>query len=69
MTRQCAALIGLGLIVLTGVSGCASLTQSAKDRKQQNRHVMRHDWLAMQEDIDLLLLNERTTRLTRWHDR
>jgi hypothetical protein len=46
-----------------------SLTQSADDHYQAAYEVSKHDGKALVDDLDMILLNDRPTRLTRWHDR
>ncbi|UCC32298.1 MAG: hypothetical protein JSU86_08450 [Phycisphaerales bacterium] len=46
-----------------------TLTQSGPDHAQAVSRYVAHDARALVEDLDLLFLTERSTRLTRWHDR
>ncbi|MFQ5415243.1 MAG: hypothetical protein ACE5E6_12370 [Phycisphaerae bacterium] len=56
------------LMVFAGCTG-ATLTMNPHERARQLDRIARHDRMALQDDIDLVLQNDRNTRLTRWHDR
>ncbi|MCH8251723.1 MAG: hypothetical protein IID36_04655 [Planctomycetes bacterium] len=51
------------------VSGCATFTQSPHEHSAQWSRISRADNLGLVEDIDLLLMTDRNSRLTKWHDR
>ncbi len=59
------ATVGLNYPHATG----EMLTQRGQDHYQAVSRIAAHDARALVEDVDLLFLTERTTRLTRWHDR
>ena len=46
-----------------------TMTQSGQDHAQAISRYAAHDARALVEDLDLLFQTERSTRLTRWHDR
>jgi hypothetical protein len=46
-----------------------TLTERGQDHYQTISRISAHDCRALVEDLDLLFLTERPTRLTRWHDR
>ena len=46
-----------------------TMTQPARDHIQVGGKVIHRDSRALIEDLDLLFLNDRPTRLSRWHDR
>ena len=46
-----------------------TLTQSPHEHEQAMANVSARDTRALVEDLDLLFLTDRPTRLTRWHDR
>ena len=52
-----------------GVARGETLSETPKEHQHRLRSVRDRDRRAIAEDIDLLLLNDRPTRLTRWHDR
>ena len=46
-----------------------NLTQSPHEHYQMAATVAEHDARALFEDLDLLFMTDRPSRLTRWHDR
>jgi hypothetical protein len=44
-------------------------TQTAADRMHTHRQVINQDARAIIDDIDFILLRERPSRLSRWHNR
>ena len=44
-------------------------SQSAEDRMHSQKQVVDQDARALVDDIDFILLRERPTRLSRWHNR
>lgn len=50
-------------------AGQESLSQSADDHYESAHNVHRHDGRALVEDMDLITMTDRPSRLTRWHDR
>ncbi len=46
-----------------------TFAQSPRERYQNVSRVAAYDARAIVEDLDLLFLTDRPTRLTRWHDR
>lgn len=69
MVRRMIATVLLACMALGYSAGCATLSMSSDEHREQVRRVARHDWRALQDDLDLLFMTDRTTRLTRWHDR
>lgn len=69
--------------VLFGVTGCMgakstwmyphaeteTLGQTPDEHHQQVSSVLEQDRRALNEDLDLLFMTDRPTRLTRWHGR
>ena len=47
----------------------ATLTKSPHEHYQMVSNVAHRDGRALVEDLDLLFMTDRPTRLTRWHDR
>lgn len=83
MIRKIAASISLCGLLLAGV-GCLSadqvhnyyphassetLSQSGKDHEYSVVRVIRRDKLSLVEDLDLLFMTERPSRLNRWHSK
>lgn len=76
---------GLGLVVLAGCastggpdqsalwsypqSGAETLTSTAADHRRQVARSLAYDRRGLIEDLDLLFLTERSSRLSRWHSR
>ena len=70
MSRWTVLALGIGAVLFCTLNGCgASMTQTADARDRQWKRIYRYDYLSMQEDIDLVFMKERNTRLTRWHER
>ena len=46
-----------------------TLAQSPHEHRQAVSNVVTRDRAALIEDLDILFLTDRPTRLTRWHDR
>ncbi len=46
-----------------------TLARSPQERYQELSYIAAHEARSLVEDLDLLFLTDRTTRLTRWHDR
>lgn len=57
-----------GVVWMVG-TGCATLNQSRQEHAREWRRIRNHERLALADDFDLLVMKERNTRLTRWHDR
>ncbi len=82
---RCVAILGVlallsGCSTGTGVSKASvvvayphsvhpTMTQPARDHIQVGGKVIHRDARALIEDLDLLFLSDRPTRLSRWHDR
>ena len=73
-------LTGLTLTVLTGCMGpksmwmyphadSESLGQTSEEHNQQVLSSVEQDRRALTEDLDLLFMTDRPTRLSRWHGR
>ncbi len=71
MARSVQTALAVCLLLAFAVGGCASstFTQNPHERKRQHQRIADHDRRGLQEDLDLLFMNERNSRLTRWHDR
>jgi len=50
-------------------SSGGTLTKTPEDHGEAVRNVAERDANALIEDLDLLFMTDRPTRLTRWHDR
>ncbi len=61
-------LLAAALFSLVVSSGC-TLTRSSREHSRQIDQVADRDARAIVEDIDILFMTDRPTRLTRWHDR
>lgn len=63
--------VGLGCFVggLMAVVGGCTMTQSAAQRAHQRKVVLDYEVRQLVEDVDMVLLLERPSRLTRWHVR
>ncbi len=59
----------LCVVALLFLPGCATLSESSRERSHRLSQVSRRDRLALTEDIDFITLSDRSSRLTRWHDR
>lgn len=46
-----------------------TLGMTAEEHRQWVKQISAHDSRALMEDLDLLFLTDRPTRLTRWHTR
>ncbi len=73
-------LAGLGLLTLTGCMGARSswmyphggtegLAQTPDEHRNQVARVLEQDRRAIAEDLDLLFMTDRPTRLSKWHSR
>ncbi|MBI4717104.1 MAG: hypothetical protein HY763_04810 [Planctomycetes bacterium] len=84
MRRQGEVLTVCGLAFLGLQAGCAprstvswnyphatteTLSQSPHEHYQSASDVADRDGKALAEDLDVLFMTDRPTRLTRWHDR
>jgi len=69
MTRRWFAFAGLTcwLVLSLGTLAGCTMTQSKSQRAHQREVVLDYDARQLVEDVDLLLLFERNSRLTRWH--
>jgi hypothetical protein len=79
MTQKKLALtLGLGLIACGFSTGCWSaksrphtsketLSESSDEHFHRSEMILDRERRAMAEDLDLLFLTERPTRLSRWH--
>lgn|GEM_PF-1961984 len=82
-TRKIAVLMSLVGLVIAG-AGCMSaeqvhnyyphskmqtLTQSGKDHEHSVIQVLRQDERSLAEDLDLLFMTDRPSRLNRWHSK
>jgi hypothetical protein len=57
----------LGLLVSVGFGcGCATVTRTADENAAHVRGIARLDALQIGDDLNLIFLAERPTRLTRW---
>lgn len=52
-----------------GVARGATLSETPDEHAHRLRVIRNRDRRALAEDLDLLFMNDRPTRLTRWHDR
>ena len=60
----------LGTVALSlGLTGCATHTSSARETQHRWAAVSKHDTHGLAEDMDLVFMTQRTSRLTRWHSR
>ena len=50
-------------------SNSPTLAQSPHEHRQAISNVLARDRAALIEDLDILFMTDRPTRLTRWHDR
>ncbi|MGB0717174.1 MAG: hypothetical protein ACPGXK_14945 [Phycisphaerae bacterium] len=57
------------VVALNPHAGFESVSQSEEVHINTVKKVIRQDALAIVEDFDLLLMTERPTRLTKWHNR
>ena len=57
------------VLLLNPHAGSETLTMSREDHRQSILDSAAHDRRALVEDLDLLFLTDRPTRLTQWHDR
>jgi hypothetical protein len=62
----CVAALLIGVGVLTG---CETTTRSSAERAALHRRIIENDMKLLVEDWDLLWMNERPTRLSRWVER
>ena len=46
-----------------------TLSQTPEEHYQRIARIRVHDARALSEDLDILFMTDRTSRLTRWHDR
>lgn len=46
-----------------------TLSQTPEEHYQRIARIRAHDARALSEDLDILFMTDRTSRLTRWHDR
>jgi len=53
------------LILLAGQTGC-SLTQTQSEHQHTYDTIVHHDLYTIPDDIDMLLMMDRPTRLSRW---
>jgi len=60
---------GLGVRLLYPHASRSTLTQSPHEHLQDVATVTDRDTRALIEDLDLLFMTDRPTRLTRWHTR
>jgi len=77
------ALVALGLVGCAGPSQGAArestwsypharsrtLAETSEEHNQRVVNVLERDRRAIGEDIDILFMTDRPTRLTKWHDR
>ncbi len=72
------------VVAATGMAGCtsrasqlwvhahrhgATLGQTSEEHNQQVIQIVDHDRRALIDDLDLVFMTDRTSRLTRWHAR
>ena len=80
LTRWKLALCGVMALAATGCmgarstwmyphAGAESLGQTPDEHRQQIVGVLEQDRRSLTEDLDLLFMTDRPTRLTRWHGR
>ena len=72
MTRTARTILALFTVAVAACSfGCASgsVAMTAHERQHQHDLVRTRDREALRDDWDMIWLNDRPTRLTRWHDR
>lgn len=65
MTKCLAGLFGLVLIMLT-VSGCATLTESPKERSYNVCQVQQYNVMLFNEEFDNFWLIDSPSRLSKW---
>ena len=83
MVRQARWML-LGLATIWVAGGCAprstvpfyypharsrTFTEDPADHYQRIGNIAEHDRKGLAEDLDLLFMTDRPSRLTRWHDR
>jgi hypothetical protein len=56
----------LGLAALAAASGCATVTMTPEENCMLQRRVFETDMLQIGDDWNLIWLNDRPSRLTRW---
>ena len=62
---RCAAAIMF--VVLLGTVGCAGFGESASERSQRWAAVRSTDDRGLVEDIDMALMTDKPSRLSKWH--
>lgn len=50
-------------------AGSETLGQTSDEHRQQVSSILEQDRRALNEDLDILFMTDRPTRLTRWHGR
>lgn len=76
--RKFALALGLGVLALGGATGCWSagsrphtcmetLTETPDEHYHRSEMILDRDHKALAEDLDLLFMTDRPTRLSRWH--
>lgn len=67
------SLLGCAVLMLAtfAMAGCSSntLTMNAHERSNVHKKVYMRDRRALNEDVDWLLLQDRPSRLSRWHEK
>lgn len=54
---------------LATLSGCATVTKTPEENMATHRAIVELDMLQMADDWNLIWLNDRQGRLTKWHTR
>jgi hypothetical protein len=60
------------MVCLAGLAGCSTkpgLGLTAHEREHRHNLIRDRDRAALQDDVDMMLLRDRGSRLTRWHVR
>ena len=67
MSRKSITLLGLALLGMIG--GCHGMGETVRERDHRINTVMAHDRAALIDDWDMIMMQDRPTRLTDIHQR
>jgi len=67
MKRRVACLALVPVLVL--LTGCAGLGHTASEREHRINSIFDHDMHALVDDLDMVMMNDRPSRLTPIHQR
>ena len=67
MTACIRCIAAIVFVVLLGTVGCAGFGQSASERSQRWAAVRSADNHGLVEDIDMALMTDKPSRLSKWH--